>query len=70
MSEEQLKGVIGDPSQTGGAIYAQTAGDPPPAEGDPPPVDDTSYPPPAQPDGDPPPNLPAGGSLEGDPPPN
>jgi hypothetical protein len=70
MSEEQLNSAIGDPPQIDGAMYAQTTGDPPPAEGDPPPADDDLTEQVPQPDGDPPPNLPSGGNLEGDPPPN
>jgi hypothetical protein len=73
MSEEQdNRATIGDPQQTGGELYAQAAGDPPPAEGDPPPADDDDviYDPELQPEGDPPPNLPSGRTVEGDPPPN
>jgi hypothetical protein len=72
MSEEQDYRAMGDPSQSMDAMYAQTAGDPPPAEGDPPPGSDINPDPdPSAPDGDPPPNAPSpGGTTAGDPPPN
>ncbi len=72
MSEELGNRADDEPLQSDGDIYAQTTGDPPPAEGDPPPVDD-------DPDaaaaldlgGDPPPNSAnTDNNLEGDPPPN
>jgi hypothetical protein len=73
MSEEQDSRAIDDPSQSSAGMYAQAAGDPPPAvEGDPPPVDEdpdaVGY---GQPEGDPPPNAPDSNVTgEGDPPPN
>ncbi len=72
MSEEQVdRATMSDPSQTGGEMYAQGVGDPPPADGDPPPADDElTNDGAAQPDGDPPPNLPSGRTVDGDPPPN
>ena len=72
MSEEQVnRATMDDPLPAGDEMYAQNAGDPPPAEGDPPPVDDDlTDDEAAQPDGDPPPNLPSGTTVDGDPPPN